>query len=607
MNTGFIITELQLLSTKAQPAKVNFLRGLNVITGPSNTGKTYICQCINYMLGSSTKPKAIRESIEYDAVNLKILTNDNKKYTIQSDLKGGDFIVTQESGGPKKYARKHNPDNDDNISAFYLSLVGLAGKKIQTNANGKTRKISYRDLVKFLVVDETKIITDSSPILSGQYTSATEEKSVFKLILSGQDDSGLVEGITKDQIKHRKGKIEMLTELISSSSIELNQLADSIEPEERIKKVDVSIANLQAKHSQLKNVFAELDAERNALAGTLSKVLNKKLYNDELLKRSSILNQQYQTDAKRLNSTIEASYLLQSNPNAEQHCPVCDSLIKEKNMELELTTVINACQLEIAKVESLIQEVIASQAILNEENDSFQNEINKLQDQINKISEQINTGVAIQMQGIFDQIAELNGHRANLERAVFLKEKIASFEVQKQLISASLVKESRNNILNDILTSSVFELCNTLNAILIACKYSEIKGVSFSETKEDFVISGQDRELFGKGYRAIIYAAFLVALQELISTKPYSIGPTTIDSPLVTYKKPTAQGEEIPIDLAMNFYRYLATDNKIDQIIILENEEPPQDIADQINHIRFTRSEQNGRYGFIPISIPAQK
>lgn len=554
------------------------------------------------MLGSSTRPKAIQESIGYDAVSLKIMSNDNKRYILQSDLKGGDFFVSSGSGEAKKYARKHSPDNEDNISAFFLRLNSLADKKIRTNANGKTRKISYRDLVKFMLIDETKIITDKSPILSGQYTSATEEKSVFKLIVSGDDDSAVIEGMTKDQVKHRKGKIEMLTELISSSSIELNQMSDSFEPEERIKKVDAAIAELQTEHAQLKNAFAELDTQRTEVSNQLNEILNKKLYNDELLKRSVILNQQYQTDAKRLNSTIEASYLLQNNPNVEQHCPVCDNVIDEKNIEVELATVIQACQLEIGKVESLIKEVTASQAILNEENVGFRTEINKFQEQLNKVTENIDNGVAKQMQSIFDQIAELNGLRANLDRAIFLKEKIASFETQKRLMDASLAKAERSNALDNILTSTMFDLCNTLNAILAACEYPSIQGVSFSETKEDFIISGQDRELFGKGYRAIIYAAFLIALQELISNKPYSIGPTIIDSPLVTYKKPTAEGQEIPIDLAMNFYRYLAVDSKVDQVIILENEEPPEDIADQINHIKFTRNALNGRYGFIPVA-----
>jgi hypothetical protein len=157
-----------------------------------------------------------------------------------------------------------------------------------------------------------------------------------------------------------------------------------------------------------------------------------------------------------------------------------------------------------------------------------------------------------------------------------------------------------------LLTSRVYELSNILNAILVSCNYPSISGVTFSETTNDFVISGEDRELAGKGYRAIIYASILIALQELLFNKNYSIGPSVLDSPLVTYRKPSAQDEGITVDLAMDFYRYLATNSKVAQVIILENEEPPTDITPLINHITFTQNLQSGRYGFIPVPAGTQ-
>ena len=45
----------------------------------------------------------------------------------------------------------------------------------------------------------------------------------------------------------------------------------------------------------------------------------------------------------------------------------------------------------------------------------------------------------------------------------------------------------------------------------------------------------------------------------------------------------------------LNFYRYLSK-TKIKQTIILENEVPPLDILDQINHIEF----KGFGHGFIP-------
>jgi hypothetical protein len=602
MGPGFIITELQLQSTSAQPAIVKFERGLNVITGPSNTGKTYIYQCINYMFGGSKPPKPITQAASYQSVTMKLLSNEGERFTLQSDLKGGDFLVYGDGmPGPVKLARKHNPESDVTVSAFLLQLNNLLGKKIRTNAKGKTRTISYRDIVRYLLVEEKRIITDESPIVSGQYTTPTEEKSAFKLILTGQDDRDIIESLSAGEIKYRKGKIEMLTELVSTNSKELNQLADSVEPEERIVRIDADIEGLKLQHDQLKDEFGALDLQRSGLATQLSTVTSQKIYNDEVLIRSTILKQQYSVDSQRLNSTIEASYLLQDNPTLEENCPVCATPLGVKNIEPELSAVINACQMEIRKLGSLIQEVNESEAILNQENAGFISRMEDFEKKLVEISEQIDDGVGIKMKAIFEEITNLNGVKANLNRALFLKETIKSFEDQKRMIQSSIPKKDKESRFEDLLTSNVYELSNRLKTVLEKCNYPDITDVAYSETAGDFVISGEARELAGKGFRAITYAAFMIALQELLFNKPYSIGPTVLDSPLVTYRKPIAEGEEIPVDLAMDFYRYLASNAKVDQVIILENEEPPAEIEPLINHIIFTRSS-SGRYGFIPVS-----
>ena len=47
---GFIIEKLILIGKTVEPAILNFKKGLNVIHGPSDTGKTYAYQCIEYLL-----------------------------------------------------------------------------------------------------------------------------------------------------------------------------------------------------------------------------------------------------------------------------------------------------------------------------------------------------------------------------------------------------------------------------------------------------------------------------------------------------------------------------------------------------------------------------
>ena len=43
-------------------AAVFFEKGANVVQGGSNTGKSYIVQCIKFALGATKPPKPIKES-----------------------------------------------------------------------------------------------------------------------------------------------------------------------------------------------------------------------------------------------------------------------------------------------------------------------------------------------------------------------------------------------------------------------------------------------------------------------------------------------------------------------------------------------------------------
>ena len=59
------------------------------------------------------------------------------------------------------------------------------------NAAGKKRALSFRDIVRYCMVDETSIQSEESPVLSGQHINDPTERSVFKLLLTGIDDSAL--------------------------------------------------------------------------------------------------------------------------------------------------------------------------------------------------------------------------------------------------------------------------------------------------------------------------------------------------------------------------------------------------------------------------------
>jgi hypothetical protein len=99
-------------------------------------------------------------------------------------------------------------------------------------------------------------------------------------------------------------------------------------------------------------------------------------------------------------------------------------------------------------------------------------------------------------------------------------------------------------------------------------------------------------------YRAITYAAFMIGV--LLETNRKDLphpGFVLMDSRLVTYREPD---EHIGEGVKHAFYQHLATTLGDAQVIILENEEPPEELKSAIAFTGFTKNRSIGRYGLFP-------
>ena len=71
---------------------------------------------------------------------------------------------------------------------MWLSLIGIDEKHfIICNENFKKRVLSWRTFSHMFMLTETKIISESSIILSDKYTNNTAELSSLIFLLSGRD------------------------------------------------------------------------------------------------------------------------------------------------------------------------------------------------------------------------------------------------------------------------------------------------------------------------------------------------------------------------------------------------------------------------------------
>jgi rRNA maturation endonuclease Nob1 len=260
-----------------------------------------------------------------------------------------------------------------------------------------------------------------------------------------------------------------------------------------------------------------------------------------------------------------------------------------------------SCEAEINKIKVLLTDLLDSVEAIKKEKNQVEEILNILDSKIFDIDLKLEKEVGFKLQQILDQINSANEKKSYIIGIKLKEAQNLKYIAQKEKLENVLSAAKEGNEFEPLSTANMTVLSKTLEKILKEIKYPDLTAVSYSEENSDFVISGEDRALFGKGYRAIVYASFIVAIQHLLFDKPYSIGIPVIDSPLVTYKKADISEEDlIPVDLAQDYYRYIAKDKLLNQIIIIENVEPPSDILDEIYHVSFTRSDTIGRYGFFP-------
>jgi hypothetical protein len=164
--SGFQLRSLRVTGPDKPSAEITFGAGLNVVSGPSDTGKSYVVELIDFMLGGATPPRQIPESVGYDQAHLTIESASGRIYILTRALQGGDFLL-HDASNPEAdvvtLSARHSATDPDNISTFLLRLVGLDQRRLRKNANNELQNLSFRNLAALLIVDEESIIKKNRP------------------------------------------------------------------------------------------------------------------------------------------------------------------------------------------------------------------------------------------------------------------------------------------------------------------------------------------------------------------------------------------------------------------------------------------------------------
>ncbi|TRD00144.1 hypothetical protein FJV76_23675 [Mesorhizobium sp. WSM4303] len=608
MSDGYLQIRRLMFRGPKSSSGLDFTSGVNVICGASDTGKSFLAESIDFMLGG-TELREIPERTKYGEIELDLNVSDGGDWRLRRSTAGGNFkLIDLDDVDVSESVLKQNHAHGktDNLSGFLLEKVGLLGKRIlKSSTKGTTQSLSFRNLARLIIVQEGEIQQRGSPFWSGQYTTKTAELATIKLLLTGIDDSAVVP--TVEEGPDNAKQIALIDELLADIASEIEDIGEErSDLVSRLERLEASIGERRESLSAAQRQLDDLLTRRREALDERAAILSRLDDISDLLARFNLLRDHYAVDIERL-AAIRESGSMFAHVDAVP-CPLCGALPEaqhlEKTCEGDVDAIISAASAEIDKIERLRSELDGTVADLQSEEEGLKISLVEKSTACDQLDRTIQETVAPNVSDVRASFSELVEERASVQKAMELFARREKLEARRHsLLDEDEESTEGGTVAAGIPESVAHSFSQKVSSILKAWNFPGDCLVHFDKQSTDFVIDGKPRGSRGKGLRAITHAAVTIALLEYCQENGLSHpGFVVLDSPLLAYFKPEGDDDlELKgTDLKEKFYDYLITHHGAEsQVIVIENQHPPKDIEDRLEMTVFTGNPNEGRFGLL--------
>lgn len=592
----FYIKKISLLTGTNVISTLDLEPGLNIIYGESNTGKSLIVDCIDYMFGATEHRFDTKLQIKQITM---ILDVDGKNLTMRREIDSNDFEVsssveyidsdTYKAGNAKKC-----------INAVWLRLMGIEDevKIIQTLA-GKPQRLTLRTFYHTLLIDEQRVQAISSVLASGiGFNKKVGVPVLSSLLYFATGNNYLPEKAGKDK-KTKSERKDAVKKFVDRSMFKLaerkvSELQNFSEetPAQLQKKVDSVIDEIGA----VEGALEEATNRSRDIADKIIAIDDQISESRVLRNRNTSLLSQYESDIKRLTFIADGDIHSDSIMKLD-HCPFCNGELPKDKEE----SCIDAAIAEVKKIEAQIKDLQSVQDAIASEME----ELNETRLSLMAERRQVDSMIRGELR---PQIIQLRSHLANYTMALNqykAKEMIEAFS--DVLVGELKVTEKEESSTLQINIPGKFndafhdKLERILKELLEVCNYQRFAGVRFDTDDYDVVVNGHLKKSQGKGFRAFLNTILAIAVQNCLDEfNLYKPQMLVVDSPILSLKeKEDHIGEEHTSEtMKSGLFKYLLQHQDTRQTIIIENDIPELDY-ETAHLIEFTKDEQRGRYGLI--------
>ncbi|GAA2504762.1 hypothetical protein [Streptomyces gobitricini] len=603
------LVHLTFLGMDRPSAAVEFSPGLTVIYGASDTGKSYVEEAVDYMLGAS-ELKSIPEDDGYTRILLGLQVSDGRSLTLSRAI-GGDTIEVfnhdlremPTETADETLKSKHNAKSKKNISRYLLTVLGIDGQRILQSGRGNVLPLNFRDLARLAVVNDTRMADQHSPVLGTRNPlNETREKSVFKLLLSGEEEPERPTAPSNLEKQFGKGKIAVIDHLIDESRGKLTMEANQSQLREQLDRLQAALGEVTAVAVELAEVRTSLLRSRRGLEEADLAAQQRGDEVQQLLARFALLKEQYESDLARLQMVGEAGTLLGYFQTGT--CVFCGAEPQHQHPEhplAESTQLAASVSAEMRKTTDLLNDLLLMIEDLEEQAADIESARAARHEELTHNAAELRA-LDQRMQPVDTDATELLNARSRVENELALHAQIEQLEDLKASLStvAPAPPAARPD---GIPAAAVADFERMIHETLEAWHVPGGNRVSYDPTTAELSVDGQPRKSRGRGMRSILHAAFAVSLARR-NTAHDLIHPgfVVLDTPVLTYRRPEDPHEDRPelmtADVAENFYRDLL-ENPPGQVVVIENPTPPASIRGRATVHAFS-VDGSERQGFFP-------
>lgn len=603
--SGFYIKKVIAKSAVKGDASVTFGKGLTIIQGRSDSGKTCVANCIDFIFGGSVD-KPFKETAKYDGVSMIVASNDNEgevtlhrtvgknQVEVSSNIDGiasGTYDVNYRKGA------KNPPLNE-----VWLKLIGIEQETmIVANARFEKKRLTWRNLLRVFYLDENRVDDiDSIVEPKHRYMENTLFLSALLFLITGRT---FTETDAQEKKEIKKARRVAVKEYVN------RKIQDAAERKEQLEKdlhifegadVEEQIAKATAALQETQRKIDRALAESQRILPSILEAEERAAECDVLLTRYHRLAVQYKADIQRLSLIVEGEEAYQKVPQSTK-CPYCEgtiaprkrvSYIASSKVEME-RTIAQLSGLEDTEkdVEDRKKEIRAELEELKRQRDALESKIKtELRPQENEQQNTVNA---------YKSYLRISSEIALIETyATDFGNDLTALETE-QKDDKSIEYHPKDYFGDDFATT----MSEYADSILKECCYSGLLRAHFNFSTFDIEVNGEDKGTsHGKGYRSYLNTVMIMMLRKYLSVNAkFDPHIFIIDTPLHGFDD--GMDETMPDSMRAGLYRYFMNHQDEGQLIIIEN-------LDHIPHLdyekhgavveTFEKIESPGkRYGFL--------